>query len=137
MGEENPQEPAQPKPAGERRTGKKATKPVAKQTVGAPPQDIKSTYPRLIANQQMRPGEDSPLSKISDKSGNSAATSHKKYREVEGGRRIRRHDPKKGWQHRKGTTSNVNLRSRSRVTKDTFDPKGDHIPKEYTGEANC
>ena len=34
----------------------------------------------------MRPGEDSPLAKLSDKSGNSAATSHKKFRQTEGGR---------------------------------------------------
>ena len=96
MGEENPQEPAQPEPAGERRTGKKATKPVAKQTVGAPPQDSKSTYPRLIAKQQMRPGKDSPLSKISDQPGNSAATSHKKFREAEGGRMNTTTRPQKG-----------------------------------------
>ena len=56
---------------------------MAKQTVGAPPQDSKSTYLRLIAKQQMRPGEDSPLSKISDQPRNSAATSHKKFREAE------------------------------------------------------
>ena len=37
---------------------------------------------------------------------------------------IRRLDHKKGWQHRKGTTINVNLRSRSRVTKRHFWPKG-------------
>ena len=46
----------------------------------------KSAYLRLIAKQQMRPGEDSPLSKHSDKPGNSAATSHKKFRQSDGGR---------------------------------------------------
>ena len=84
MGEENPQQPAHPEQAGERRTGKKATNPVAKHTVGAQPQDSKSTYLRLIAQQQMRPGEDSPLSKNNDKRGKSAATSHKKFRRSEG-----------------------------------------------------
>ena len=58
---------------------------MAKQMVGAPPQDSKSTYLRLKAKQHMRPGEDSPLSKISDQPGNSVATSHKKFREAEGG----------------------------------------------------
>ena len=86
MGEEKPQESAQPEPAEERSKGKKATKPVAKQTVGAQPEDSKVTYLRLIAEQQMRPGEDSPLAKSSDKPGKSAATSHKKFRQTEGGR---------------------------------------------------
>ena len=86
MGEENPQQPAHPEQAGERRTGKKAMNPVAKHTVGAQPQDSKSTYLRLIAQQQMRPGEDSPLSKNNDKQGKSTATSDKKFRRSEGWR---------------------------------------------------
>ena len=45
-------------------TVKRLTIPVAKQTEGAQPQDKKSTYLRLIAKQQMRLGEDSPLSNI-------------------------------------------------------------------------
>ena len=38
MGEENPQELAEPEQAGGRRTGKEATKPLVQQTVGAQPQ---------------------------------------------------------------------------------------------------
>ena len=88
MGEENPQEPTHPEQAGEGRTGKMATNPVAKETVGAQPQDSKSTYQRLIVWQQMRPGEDSPPSNNkSDKQDKSAAASNKKGRRSEGGRR--------------------------------------------------
>ena len=42
---------------------------------------------RAIAKQQMRPGEDSPPAKLSDKPGKSAATIHQKWRQTERGRR--------------------------------------------------
>ena len=45
-------------------TVKRLTIPDAKQTEGAQPQDKKSTYLRLIAKQQLRLGEDSPMSNI-------------------------------------------------------------------------
>ena len=45
-------------------TVKRLTIPDAKQTEGAQPQDKKSTYLKLIAKQQMRLGEESPLSNI-------------------------------------------------------------------------
>ena len=86
--------------------------------------DSQSVYIRHIARQQLSPGEDSPLAKLSDKPGNSAATSHKECRQTEGGRRNTTSRPQKGWLNQKGTTTNVNLRSRSRVTKRHYWPKG-------------
>ena len=127
-GEENPQKPAQPEPTGERRTGKKATKPVAKPMVGVQPQASTATYLRLKAKQQKRPGEDSPLSKTSDKPVKSAAT-----RSADNPKedvRRRRLDPKKGWQHQKRKNHQGNPSFAIKSDKDTLDPKGDHIPKE-------
>ena len=45
-----------------------------------------------------------------------------------------RHHTEMGGYHTKENSSNGNLRWRSIVTKDTNDPKGDHIPKEDRGE---
>ena len=45
-------------------TVKRLTIRDAKQTEGVQPQDKKSNYLRLIAKQQLRLGEDSPLSNI-------------------------------------------------------------------------
>ena len=135
-GEENPQEPSQPEPAGEQRTRKKATKPVAKPTVGVQPQASTATYLRLKAKQQKRPGEDSPLAKTSDKPVKSADTSHQKCRQSEGGRKKMTARPQNGvaTSGKKNHQGNPSFAIKS--DKDTLDPKGDHIPKEYAGEAN-
>ena len=46
MGEENPQELAKPEQAGEQRTGKKAKKPLAQQTVDTQPQGQPASTPK-------------------------------------------------------------------------------------------
>ena len=95
-----------------------------------------ATYLRLKAKQQKRPGEDSPLSKTSDKPVKSAPPITRSANNPKEDVRRRLLDPKKGvaTSERKNHQGNPSFAIKS--DKDTLDPKGDHIPKEYAGEAN-
>ena len=63
MGEENPQELRTTRVSWSTKESRQGTISVAKQMEGVQPQDSKTIHRRPIVEQQLRPGEDSPLSK--------------------------------------------------------------------------